>query len=107
MLDNHPFLRHEFLHAMEVHQCVGKNSAGCQDILPSMVTVVRYWAPCLSTKKHNSYGEFVFDHAWAEAYQRYGLPLLSQSWFDNPLYTGRGSVCSPLSDRRRYTPVAQ
>ena len=73
VLDNHPFLRHEFLHAMEVHQCVGEKFGW----LPRHIAVYGDSGALLGAmplyEKHNSYGEFVFDHAWAEAYQRYGL----------------------------------
>lgn len=68
---HYPFLRHEFLHALE--------SSGS-------VTAQRGWQPLhliveqddrllavmpLYIKTH-SMGEFVFDHSWAEAFRRYG-----------------------------------
>ena len=67
-----PFLRHEFLAALEHGGCVG---------------AARGWLPCPITLsdaaglagataaflKDNSFGEFVFDFAWAEAYARHGL----------------------------------
>ncbi len=31
------------------------------------------WGRCLCTLKSNSFGEFVFDWAWADAYRRHGL----------------------------------
>jgi len=70
--ENHPFLRHEFLHAMEKHGCVGERFGW----LPRHIAV--YDRGCLLGamplyEKFNSYGEFVFDHAWADAYQRAGL----------------------------------
>ena len=74
MLDNHPFLRHEFLHAMEVHHCVGEKFGW----LPRHIGVYDDHGELLGAmplyEKYNSYGEFVFDHAWADAYQRNGLP---------------------------------
>ena len=70
--DNNPFVRHEFLSALETHGCVGKKFGW----LPCHILV--YDAGELIGamplyEKYNSYGEFVFDHAWAEAYKRYGL----------------------------------
>ncbi|HHL18218.1 MAG TPA: N-acetyltransferase [Thiothrix sp.] len=70
--DNNPFLRHEFLLALEQHHCVGKAFGW----LPRHVAL--YEADALVAamplyEKYNSYGEFVFDHAWAEAYQQAGL----------------------------------
>jgi len=71
--DNNPFVRHEFLAALENHGCVGPEFG---------------WIPChigiyeddtLAAamplyQKFNSYGEFVFDHAWADAYKQSGIP---------------------------------
>jgi len=71
--DNHPFLRHEFLHAMELHRCVGERFGW----LPRHIGVYDDSDELLGAmplyEKHNSYGEFVFDHAWADAFQRNGL----------------------------------
>jgi uncharacterized protein len=66
-----PFLRHEFLAALEHTGCVGAGTG---------------WEPCPLTLsddrglaaaapayvKTHSYGEFVFDFAWAQAYARHG-----------------------------------
>lgn len=71
--DNHPFLRHEFLHAMEKHGCVGEKFGW----LPRHIAIYAEGSLLAAMplyEKYNSYGEFVFDHAWADAYQRNGLP---------------------------------
>jgi predicted N-acyltransferase len=66
-----PFLRHQFLAALEHAGCVAGSSG---------------WDPCYFTlrdgqglaaavpafRKSHSYGEFVFDFAWAQAYARFG-----------------------------------
>lgn len=68
-----PFLRHEFLAALEHHGCVGEEFGwlprhlALHDANGELVAAT----PCYL--KFNSYGEFVFDWAWAGAYQRYGL----------------------------------
>lgn len=71
--DKHPFIRHEFLHAMELHHCVGEKFGW----LPRHIALYSDSDELLGAmplyEKYNSYGEFVFDHAWAEAYQRHGL----------------------------------
>jgi len=70
--DNHPFLKHEFLHAMEANACVGVNFGW----LPRHITVLedgKIIGAMPLYEKHNSYGEFVFDNAWADAYERSGL----------------------------------
>ena len=68
----HPFLRHEFLAALETHGCVGEEPGW----IPQHVVVydgkqLAGLAPLY--RKDNSYGEFVFDWAWADAYQQNGL----------------------------------
>ena len=68
-----PFLRHEFLSAMHETGCASKKTGW----LPQFVTlwegnILRGALP-LYLKSH-SYGEYVFDWAWANAYQRYGYP---------------------------------
>jgi len=70
----HPFLRHEFLSALETHGCVGKEYGWW----PHHITVYDAGGQLVGIAplylKDNSYGEFVFDWAWADAYQRSGLP---------------------------------
>jgi len=69
---DHPFLRHEFLASIETSGSVGPGSG---------------WRPCHAAlyadekligaiplyEKSDSWGEFVFDFAWANAYQQSGL----------------------------------
>jgi len=69
--DNNPFVRHEFLNAMEKHGCVGEKFGW----LPRHISVYEdnlLIAAMPLYEKHNSYGEFVFDNAWADAYERAG-----------------------------------
>ncbi|MCU7852404.1 MAG: GNAT family N-acetyltransferase [Candidatus Thiodiazotropha sp. (ex Monitilora ramsayi)] len=70
--DENPFLKHEFHAALERNNCVGPQFGW----LPRHLTVSqrgRIIGISPLYIKSNSYGEFVFDHAWAEAYQRNGL----------------------------------
>ncbi|HHJ15548.1 MAG TPA: N-acetyltransferase [Gammaproteobacteria bacterium] len=68
-----PFLRHEFLAALERNDCVGEHYGWlprhllARDDTGQLVGAVPLYL------KDNSYGEFVFDNAWADAYQRAGL----------------------------------
>src|SRR5262249_5838255 len=69
--ESNPFLRHEFFAALEHTGCIGEGTG---------------WDPCYVTlhdakglaaaipafRKSPSYGEFVFDFAWAQAYSRFG-----------------------------------
>lgn len=71
--EDHPFLRHEFLAALEHQGCVGEQYGWIpqhltlQDRQGKLVAA----APCYL--KFNSYGEFVFDWSWAEAFHRSGI----------------------------------
>ena len=67
-----PFMRHEYLAAL--HQSGSATPA--TGWTPRFVTL---WegktlaAACALYLKTHSYGEYVFDHAWANAYQQHGL----------------------------------
>lgn len=69
----YPFLRHEFLRAAENSGCVTA-STGWQPrhILLRNTSGVLVGAMPVYEKTH-SWGEFVFDWAWAQAYQRAGI----------------------------------
>ena len=68
-----PFLQHAFMAALEDNDCVGEASGWIPRHLVYRVGDDLVGALPLY-EKHNSWGEFVFDHAWAHAYERYGLP---------------------------------
>ncbi len=69
----HPFLRHEFLYTLEDHGAVGGDSGWVPQFVLAHENGRLVGAVPLYLKYH-SWGEFVFDFAWAEAYQRHGLP---------------------------------
>jgi len=96
-----PFLRHEFLLAMEHAGCVGAKTA---------------WQPChllISDEaggllgamplylKFDSRGEFVFDWSWADAYERAGRPYYPKLVSAVPFTpaTGRRLLILPSADR--------
>ncbi len=82
-----PFLRYEFLRALETSHCVGEKSVGEKNdsqhrnhtgwqphylaILAEDDKTVLGALPAYL--KYDSYGEYVFDWAWADAYRRSGL----------------------------------
>jgi uncharacterized protein len=70
---DYPFLRHEFLAALE-HSGSACAATGWQPLFLSCHNTqgALLGALPLYLKSH-SYGEFVFDWAWADAYQRHGL----------------------------------
>lgn len=107
--DHNPFMRHEFLSGLELAGCVHPDTgwqphhiviyddAQQQQLLAAM--------PCYI--KSHSYGEYIFDWAWADAFRRHGLnyyPKLSNAvpftpatgprWLlkDNPSYTAKQLV---------------
>ena len=69
---DYPFLRHEFLAALEHSGCTVDKTGwqplhlGCTDIDGRLIGALPLYL------KSHSYGEFVFDWAWADAYQRHG-----------------------------------
>ncbi|MEQ1801655.1 MAG: GNAT family N-acetyltransferase [Gammaproteobacteria bacterium] len=70
---DYPFLRHEFLAALEETGCVAPATGWtpCHLLLRDDAGRLLGAMPLYS--KTSSYGEFVFDWAWADAYRRAGL----------------------------------
>ncbi len=57
---------------MELHGCVGER-LGWQPRHICIYEKDRLIGAMPLYEKYNSYGEFVFDNAWADAYERHGL----------------------------------
>ena len=104
---DNPFLQHAFLHALHDTGCADERSG---------------WAPCFITlwseqglvgalplyRKSHSYGEYVFDWAWADAYERHGLryyPKLLSAIPFTPA-TGPRLLAPTAGLRRRLLDVA-
>src|SRR5216684_1100549 len=67
-----PFISHDFLSALEVSQSVrGRTGWQPMHLLAEDADGVLMGAVPLYVKSH-SYGEYVFDHGWADAYERAG-----------------------------------
>ncbi len=68
----HPFVCHAFLKALEDAGCVGQGTGWMPRhlVLENEAGTISGVAPCYV--KGHSQGEFVFDHAWAEAYAQAG-----------------------------------
>ena len=85
-----PFLRHEYLAAMHQSECASPATGWT----PRFITL---WlgdelqAACPLYLKDQSYGEFVFDHAWANAYQQHGLPYYPKALIAPPFTPVPGS----------------
>jgi predicted N-acyltransferase len=102
-LDGNPFLRHEFLLALEQHNCVGEQFGW----IPQHIVVKDDQGRLLGAMplylKDNSYGEFVFDWGWADAYHRAGLayyPKLVSAIPYTPA-TGPRLLVAPDADQNR------
>ncbi|MGD8567449.1 MAG: GNAT family N-acetyltransferase [Gammaproteobacteria bacterium] len=71
--EQNPFIRYEFLSALETHHCVGDRFGW----IPQHITLRDHNNKLIGAVplylKDNSYGEFVFDWGWADAYHRHGL----------------------------------
>lgn len=72
-LDGNPFVRHEFLLAMERERCVGRSSGWAPNhfVLEDANGQLAGAVPLY--RKTHSWGEFVFDFSWAKAYSQAGL----------------------------------
>jgi predicted N-acyltransferase len=102
VVDDNPFLKYAFHAALEHHDCVGEKFGW----LPRHL-VVRENGRMVGLSplyiKSNSYGEFVFDHVWADAYQRNGLgyyPKLISAVPYTPAY-GERLLVAPDADANR------
>ncbi|MFW8590203.1 GNAT family N-acetyltransferase [Glaciecola sp. 2405UD65-10] len=83
-----PFLSYAFLLALEESKSVGKDTgwqANHLVVRDKDQTLIAFLPAYI---KSHSYGEYIFDHSWAQAYQQHGL-----------LYYPKLSVCVP------FTPV--
>lgn len=101
-----PFLRHEFLVALERHGCVGEEFGWLpRHLLAYRGNRLAGVAPMYF--KDNSYGEFVFDWAWADAYHRNGIPYYPKAVASIP-YTPAGGprlLVHPNEDRTEVAPA--
>lgn len=69
---SYPFTRFEFLSALERTGCIGEGT-GWRPLLVTLRDQQGLAAAAPAWLKDDSYGEFVFDFAWAQAYARHGL----------------------------------
>jgi len=71
---NHPFLSHRFLHALEASGCASVETGWAprhlwvEDEAGAVIAAAPLYA------KSHSQGEYVFDHGWADALERAGIP---------------------------------
>ena len=88
--DAGPFLRHEFLSALEETSCVGGNTGWQVAHLVLKDGEQLLGAMPLYLKQH-SYGEFVFDWSWAQAYEQQGMQYFPKALCAVPFTPVQGS----------------
>jgi len=88
--DAGPFLKHEFLSALEETGCVGGNTGWQAAHLLIKAQNVLLGAMPLYLKQH-SYGEFVFDWSWAQAYEQQGMQYFPKALSAIPFTPVQGS----------------
>ncbi len=88
--DAGPFLRHEFLSALEETGCVGGNTGWQVAHLLLKNQSALAGAMPLYLKQH-SYGEFVFDWSWAQAYEQQGMQYFPKALCAIPFTPVQGS----------------
>ena len=99
-----PFLRHEFLDALHVARCAVDDTGWS----PHFVTLTdertgRLAAAAPVYAKQHSYGEYVFDWAWADAYQRNNLPYYPKLLCAVPFTPVQGTrLLAADDDARRH-----
>ncbi|MEM7195982.1 MAG: GNAT family N-acetyltransferase, partial [Pseudomonadota bacterium] len=71
--NGYPFLQHAFIDSMEKNQCVGEDHGWIPRHLTCFDDQDNLLGALPLFEKHNSWGEFVFDYAWADAFHRAGL----------------------------------
>jgi predicted N-acyltransferase len=100
-----PFMRWEYLAALHASGSAVPRAGWA----PRFVTVhrgARLVAAAPAYLKSHSYGEYVFDWAWADAYQRHGLPYYPKLLVAVPFTPVPGSRLLATDDAARHTLLA-
>lgn len=97
--DNNPFMNYDFLLALESSGCVSRGAGWSpHHLIISKDEIVIAVMPLYL--KYNSYGEYIFDFAWARAYEQYGVNYYPKLLSAIPFVpaTGTRLACSPEVD---------
>ncbi|MGE5641022.1 MAG: GNAT family N-acetyltransferase [Clostridia bacterium] len=102
-----PFLRHEFLAALLETGCASARTGWAPRFLVLRRAGALAGAMPLFAKSH-SYGEYVFDWAWAEAHERHGIAYYPKLLCAVPFtpVRGRRILASSEEDRRTLVDAA-
>ena len=95
-----PFMRHEYLNALETSLSAVKDT-GWQSHFVTLTANNTLLAACPLYLKSHSYGEYVFDWAWAQAYERHGLAYYPKALVAVPFTPVPGARLLAQSDALR------
>lgn len=98
----YPFLRHEFLTALEETGCIGGETGWALRLI-TLEDTHGLAAAAPAWLKQHSYGEFVFDFAWAQAYHRHGLSYYPKLILAAPFTPATGPRLLVRADLARTT----
>ena len=102
-----PFMRHEYLLAM--HQ--SQSAVSATGWTPRWMTLTDYsgqlLAACPLYLKKHSYGEYVFDWSWANAYQEHGLAYYPKALIAVPFTPVPGTRLMAVNSQRRLDLVRE
>jgi uncharacterized protein len=101
-----PFMRHEYLAAMEQ----SKSATPETGWTARYITLWRggeLHAACALYLKSHSYGEYVFDWAWANAYEQHGLDYYPKALVASPYTPVPGTRLIAADDRARRALVSE
>jgi uncharacterized protein len=104
-----PFITHAFLNALETSKSVGSKEGWTSAHILVKDASGRLAAAAPAYLKTHSMGEYVFDHGWADAYHRAGLPYypkLQVAVPFTPVTGGRLLVAPGHGEAARQTLVA-
>jgi predicted N-acyltransferase len=104
--DAYPFLRHEFFAAAEKSGCVSPDTGWTPRHLGLYAPDGRMRAAMPLYEKAHSWGEFVFDWSWAQAYQRAGIayyPKLTSAVPFTPAPSTRVMIDDPADEELANT----
>lgn len=100
LVDNHePFARHSYLTALQTSGCVGAPGCGWYPMHLLLHEDAALVAAMPLYIKTDSYGEFIFDWAWAQGAQQAGLPYYPKLVGAMPFTPASGRRILHLPDR--------
>ena len=89
-----PFVRHEFLAALEHTQLRRERDSGWEPRYLALRDAHGLAAAATAFVKTHSYGEFVFDFAWAQAYERLGRHYYPKLTLATPFTPATGTAAA-------------